>query len=183
MRKRVFFLCCCALFLAPLVSAAQTPSSREQGAGESLPPIVVLGLEAYKSSGPEEAVRAWIKGSAIDGSKDALSQANLLRQIQRLLRHISGVTKHNKQRTFAQSAGDLPGPGLRERAALRQVCCLPIRSSLDSGVLQLQNERRTCLSQLSMKEPQGKAALEVYPARHNLKRVVRRVCGAYYRLF
>jgi hypothetical protein len=82
MRKHVFFLCCCALFLARLVSAAQTPSSREQGAGESLPPIVVLGLEAYKSSGPEEAVRAWIKGSAIDGSKDALSQANLLRQIQ-----------------------------------------------------------------------------------------------------
>ncbi|MGA3055757.1 MAG: hypothetical protein ABSD63_16245 [Candidatus Korobacteraceae bacterium] len=82
MRKRVFFLCCCALFFVPLVSAAQTSGPKEKVASESLPPIVVLGLEAYKSSGPEEAVQAWIKGSAIDGSKDALSQTNLLRQIQ-----------------------------------------------------------------------------------------------------
>jgi hypothetical protein len=82
MSKHVFLLCSCALFLAPLVSAAQTSSPKEKAASESLPPIVVLGLEAYKSSGPEEAVQAWIKGSAIDGSKDALSQANLLRQIQ-----------------------------------------------------------------------------------------------------
>jgi hypothetical protein len=34
-----------------------------------------------------------------------------------------------------------------------------------------------------MKEPQGKAAPEVYPARHNLKRVVRRFSAAYRRLF
>ncbi len=81
MRKRVFFLCCCALFLAPLVSAAQTSGPKERVASESLPPIIVLGLETYKTSGPEEAVRTWIKGSALDGSKDALSQANLLRQI------------------------------------------------------------------------------------------------------
>jgi hypothetical protein len=64
------------------MSPAQTSGSKEKGVGEGLPPIVVLGLEAYKSSGPEEAVRAWTKGSAIDGSKDAISQANLLRQIQ-----------------------------------------------------------------------------------------------------
>ncbi len=82
MAKHLFFLCCCALFFAPLVSGAQFSSPKEMGAGEGLPPIVLLGLEAYKSSGPEEAVRAWIKGSALDGSKDALSQANVLRQIQ-----------------------------------------------------------------------------------------------------
>jgi hypothetical protein len=82
MRKRVFFLCSCALFLAPLVSGAQASSSKEKGASEGLPPIVVLGLEAYKSSGPEEAVRAWIKGGSLDGSKEALSQADVLRQIQ-----------------------------------------------------------------------------------------------------
>ena len=82
MHKHVFFLCCCALFLAPLVSAAQTSGPKERVASESLPPIIILGLETYKTSGPEEAVRTWIKGSALDGSKDALSQANLLRQIQ-----------------------------------------------------------------------------------------------------
>jgi hypothetical protein len=79
---RMFFLCCCALFLVPLVSGVQTSSSKEKGAGEGLPPIILSGLEAYKNKGPEEAVRSWIKGSAIDGSKEALSQANGLRQIQ-----------------------------------------------------------------------------------------------------
>lgn len=39
-------------------------------------------MDAYRNKGPEEAVKAWIKGSAIEGSKDALSQANVLRQIQ-----------------------------------------------------------------------------------------------------
>lgn len=82
MRKRVFFLCSCALLLAPLVSGAQISSSKEKGVGEGLPPIVVLGLEAYKSNGPEEAVRTWIKGGSLDGSEEALSQANVLRQIQ-----------------------------------------------------------------------------------------------------
>jgi hypothetical protein len=49
---------------------------------KDVPAIVLDGLKAYKEKGPDEAVRAWIKGSAIDGSKDALTQANNLRQIQ-----------------------------------------------------------------------------------------------------
>jgi hypothetical protein len=49
---------------------------------EDVPPIIVSGLETYKDKGPDEAVRAWIKGSPLEGSKDALSQGNLLRQIQ-----------------------------------------------------------------------------------------------------
>ena len=40
------------------------------------------GLDAYKMGGPNAAVTAWIKGSAIEGNKDALGQANVLRQIQ-----------------------------------------------------------------------------------------------------
>ena len=79
MRKQLFFLCFCALILAPSVSAAQTSGPV---ASESLPPIVVLGLEAYKTNGPEEAVRTWVKGSGIDGTKEALSQANALLQAQ-----------------------------------------------------------------------------------------------------
>jgi hypothetical protein len=39
-------------------------------------------MEAYKNEGPEAAIKAWIKGSPIDGSRDALSQANVLRQVQ-----------------------------------------------------------------------------------------------------
>ncbi|MHB8412326.1 MAG: hypothetical protein ACYDDI_10330 [Candidatus Acidiferrales bacterium] len=47
-----------------------------------VPKIVLSGLEAYKAEGPEAAVKAWIKGSPSEGSKDALSESNILRQIQ-----------------------------------------------------------------------------------------------------
>ena len=44
--------------------------------------LINAGLTAYKDKGPEEAMRVWIKGSPIDGSKDALNQANNLRTIE-----------------------------------------------------------------------------------------------------
>jgi hypothetical protein len=47
-----------------------------------IPHLIVAGLEAYKEKGPEEAVKTWIKDSPVDGNKDALTQANLLRQVQ-----------------------------------------------------------------------------------------------------
>jgi hypothetical protein len=49
---------------------------------EEIPKVILSGLEAYKAEGPEAAVKAWIKGSSIEGSKEALSQANVLRQVQ-----------------------------------------------------------------------------------------------------
>jgi hypothetical protein len=49
---------------------------------DDVPKIILSGLEAYKSDGADAAMKAWIRGSALDGSKDALSQANILRQIQ-----------------------------------------------------------------------------------------------------
>jgi hypothetical protein len=82
MRKTVFFLCFVLLLLTRFPSFAQAPDSSKPTTGDSLPPILVSGLNAYKEKGPDEAVRAWIKGSGIEDSKEALSQANLLRQIQ-----------------------------------------------------------------------------------------------------
>ncbi len=49
---------------------------------DEVPKIILSGLEAYKTEGPEAAIKAWLKGSAIEGSKEALSQANNLRQIE-----------------------------------------------------------------------------------------------------
>jgi hypothetical protein len=63
-----------------LVPAGMAQSHKTNTA--DLPPIILSGLDAYKEKGPEEAVKAWIKGSGIDGSREALSQANNLRQIQ-----------------------------------------------------------------------------------------------------
>lgn len=80
MRQRIViiwvFLC------LNMAASAQTGTNTTKKVGTELPPVVIAGLEAYRSKGPDEAVRTWIKGSPIDGSKDALSQANILRQIQ-----------------------------------------------------------------------------------------------------
>lgn len=47
-----------------------------------VPHVVIDGLIAYHDKGPDEAVRIWIKDSPIDGNKEALNQANNLRQVQ-----------------------------------------------------------------------------------------------------
>jgi hypothetical protein len=80
---RSFILSCCSCFLlCAQLSIAQNSNSSNRQADLRLPHVIIAGLEAYKDTGPEQAVREWIKGSPIDGSKDALSEANELRQIQ-----------------------------------------------------------------------------------------------------
>ncbi|MEW8459677.1 MAG: hypothetical protein AB2653_05155 [Candidatus Thiodiazotropha endolucinida] len=44
--------------------------------------IVMRGLEAYSKGGATAAVKSWIKDSGLEGSKEALSQANVLRQVE-----------------------------------------------------------------------------------------------------
>jgi len=44
--------------------------------------IVIDGINAYKENGAKAAIETWIKGSALEGSKEALSQANSIRQIE-----------------------------------------------------------------------------------------------------
>lgn len=44
--------------------------------------LIVSGINAYKDNGAKAAIEAWIKGSSLEGSKEALSQANVLRQIE-----------------------------------------------------------------------------------------------------
>lgn len=47
-----------------------------------VPKIILSGFDAYKAEGADAALKAWVKGGPLDGSKEALSQANILRQIQ-----------------------------------------------------------------------------------------------------
>jgi hypothetical protein len=80
--KKLSVVCCfSALLLSQRTSPAQANSTSHKSS-EDVPAFILAGLQAYKEKGPEEAVRVWIKGSALDGSKDALSQANTLRQVQ-----------------------------------------------------------------------------------------------------
>lgn len=82
MRKFLFILSLGILFLPQFAPAAQVSDPNRKEVIDSLPPVILSGLQAYKDKGPEEAVQTWIKDSPIDGSKDALNQANSLHQIQ-----------------------------------------------------------------------------------------------------
>ena len=48
----------------------------------ALPPVVSAGFEAYKSAGPQAAMSAWLKGSPLEGDKQAQSQSAMLIQIE-----------------------------------------------------------------------------------------------------
>lgn len=47
-----------------------------------LPIIIKNGFSKYEKEGPKAAIAEWTKGSAVEGSKEALSHANQFRQIQ-----------------------------------------------------------------------------------------------------
>jgi len=82
MRKSGIFLTFCLIVCGQLQSVAQTSGSNQKKAADEIPAIILSGAAAYKDKGPDEAIKVWIKGSPIDGSKEALSQANSLRQVQ-----------------------------------------------------------------------------------------------------
>jgi hypothetical protein len=65
-----------------LVSAPLARRATAQSASDDVPKFIVSGLDAYKSDGPDAALKVLVKGSSLEGSRDALSQANVLRQIQ-----------------------------------------------------------------------------------------------------
>lgn len=80
MRKIVLFVCSVLFFPDAIIYGQAVAPEHVQKA--EIQRVIVSGLDAYKEKGPEEAVRTWIKDSPIDGSKEALTQANMLRQIQ-----------------------------------------------------------------------------------------------------
>ena len=43
---------------------------------------VKQGLEAYSAGGAKAAIETWIKGSGLEGSKAAVAQANVMRQVE-----------------------------------------------------------------------------------------------------
>jgi hypothetical protein len=84
MRRLLFWICASLLLFPCLSAAAQNPDASPRASREGLPTFIISGLHAYKDTGPEEAVKTWIKGSTLEGNADALSQANLLQQTQDL---------------------------------------------------------------------------------------------------
>ena len=46
------------------------------------PDYVIEGFKAYEKDGPKAAIERWVKGSVLEGNREALSQANMFRQIE-----------------------------------------------------------------------------------------------------
>lgn len=72
MRMLSVVLVLCSSFLTSSVLAAD-PGAKA---------LVEHGLSAYLSGGPDAAIKAWLKGSGMEGNTQALTQANSLRQIE-----------------------------------------------------------------------------------------------------
>jgi hypothetical protein len=51
-------------------------------AAQDIPDVIVKGLADYQSTGPDAAVKTWLKGSAVESSPEAQSQGNVFRQIE-----------------------------------------------------------------------------------------------------
>jgi hypothetical protein len=75
------------LLTTPLARAADAPPPAPPAAATD---IVLAGLKAYQEKGATEAIAAWIKGSAMDGSKEALSQAGQFERIETFYGKLTG---------------------------------------------------------------------------------------------
>ncbi|HEY3347126.1 MAG TPA: hypothetical protein VGK71_05840 [Nitrospirota bacterium] len=47
-----------------------------------IPPIIKSGFDTYKEAGADAALKAWLKGSALENSKEALSQSAMFKQVE-----------------------------------------------------------------------------------------------------
>jgi hypothetical protein len=62
-----------ALLLTLVALQFATRLSAEEPSG---PPIIATGFNAYKTEGPQAAVKAWLKGSPLEEDKEAINNAN-----------------------------------------------------------------------------------------------------------
>ena len=60
---------------------AVPPATAEPGADNSTN-LVQAGIAAYRDEGAAAAIRVWVKGGALEGDTNVMSQANMLRQIE-----------------------------------------------------------------------------------------------------
>ncbi len=66
--------------LSSIVIGACLLQTHVAAAETVLPPIVAAGFEAYKTAGAQAAFGAWLKGSPLEGDKQAQSQSAMLVQ-------------------------------------------------------------------------------------------------------
>lgn len=66
MKVPMVFFSLCLLAFTPFPTCAQAPASRHQNFGE-IPPIILEGLHQLADQKPEDAEKAWFRGSTFEG--------------------------------------------------------------------------------------------------------------------
>ena len=125
-----------SVFLIFVISTAVFPTVfRGTAAGAKdqrprIPDVIQSGLNDYGFKGAEVAVKEWVKGSALEGTPDALSQVNILRQAESIY---GGFLGYHSSGTCTEPflSGDLHEPELRSRLNVRPIPCLPCQGGMD----------------------------------------------------
>ena len=78
--KILICLCLLAFPAAAPALAQYTDDLPRNNPALNLPPVMVSGLDGYKTKGAEEAVRLWVKDSPLEGSNDGATQVTALHQ-------------------------------------------------------------------------------------------------------
>jgi len=84
MRKSFFFNALMGIVFGLLAFSAPVSGQGQRSPVENVPPVVIDGLDALRQFGPDEAAKAWSKGSRWEGNSDH-SLANKLRSMQESL--------------------------------------------------------------------------------------------------
>ena len=72
----------CVMFVCLFLLGMGDTLARDLEADSALPPIIAAGFDAYRAGGAQAALTSWLKGSALEGEKQAQSQAGMLVQIE-----------------------------------------------------------------------------------------------------
>ena len=90
----------CIVLLIILGDSLTWNSLAAEQARSELPKILLDGFSAYKAEGAEAALKTWLKGSPMEGEKQALSQVNALLQIESLVgKYLTYHPIHNRALT------------------------------------------------------------------------------------
>ncbi len=82
MRVSIKICCLVVLLLVATCAIPRWTTAAEENASPTIPKIVLVGLDAYKASGANAAMKAWLKGSPLENEKQATSQVAIFKQIE-----------------------------------------------------------------------------------------------------
>ena len=84
-------LCLSCIFAVTLLASHQATAAQETATQDAeIPPVILAGLNAYRSGGAVAAIKEWFIGSALEGEKVDMSQASSFQRVESLYGSYAG---------------------------------------------------------------------------------------------